>query len=324
MLTQPIDRCSRGHRPRTSAARVTESDSVRGHAPIAKRILAALLLSTALGLLGCHTPRPRPGGELELAGAQIATDLVQSWLRDARKYSFATALVSPVHLSQHGFRRLAANECDLACTDRRPVPAEIADFPPDTLRGHRVAFFGYALYVHPDNPLDAIYAGHLKMVFRQEITDWHTLVGDQLPDFQGPIHLHGPPKGSRAGQILAPIAKIWFADATWTEHASDQAIVDAVARDPLAIGFASIGYDHTTRYLGLRMHRRGKPAFPSLEEIESERYGLAKVIYVYHRDPPTPAVAAALDYLYSDEGARAIEETDIWPISRDRGTLSAP
>ena len=71
------------------------------------------------------------------------------------------------------------------------------------------------------------------------------------------------------------------------------------------------------------MNRHGRPAFPSLEEIENERYGLAKVIYVYFRSPPTPGVSAVVEYLFSDGGRGAIESTGIWPIAWDRAAADA-
>ena len=116
-----------------------------------------------------------------------------------------------------------------------------------------------------------------------------------------------------------------MADPTWEALESDAEIVRAVADDPSALGFAAIGLDTDVRYLGLRMVRGVRPSLPSLEEIESERYGLAKVIYLYYRSPPTPAVQAALDYLDSDSGRAAIEATDVWPFPASRSlSISTP
>ncbi|MCK4341310.1 MAG: substrate-binding domain-containing protein [Phycisphaerae bacterium] len=249
---------------------------------------------------------------------------MQSWLHDAKSYSFAAAQVSPVYLSQHGFQNLANGECDIACTDRPITPRELEQFGDRELQGYRVAFYGYALYVHPDNPVDAIYANHMKLIFQRRITDWHELAGDEIPAWQGPIQLYGPDKETRGGMILSPLARIWFAEATWTVLESDAEIIAAVAADPYALGFAGIGYEDGVRYLGLRMKRTGSPAFPSLEEIESERYGLAKVIYVYFILPADPTVQAVLDYLWSDEGRAAIEATNLWAIPPNRATVPIP
>jgi ABC-type phosphate transport system substrate-binding protein len=164
----------------------------------------------------------------------------------------------------------------------------------------------------------------LHLVFQRRIKDWSELAGDQIPELKGPISLYGPPKSSRGGSVLCPIANIWFGDPTWQVLDSDDAIVAKVAEDPLGLGFASIGYDEAARYLGLRLERQSPPVFPSLEAIEAEKYGLAKLIYLYYVDPPNPSVQAALDYLFSDAGRRAIESTDLWAIPADRATVPPP
>jgi phosphate transport system substrate-binding protein len=272
-----------------------------------------------LGAGGCRSYKPPPMCPVALAGAQIPVELVTSWLDQAEgEYRFKVEQVSPVYLSQHGFEALRDERCDLACTDRLITPRERRDLGQLELRGYRVGFYGFALYVHPDNPIDSIFAGHLELLFQRRITAWN-----ELGPYEGPVRLIGPAKSTRGGMILARQARIWFDEPTWEVLDSDLAIVDAVASDPLALGFASIGYDQNVRYLGLRMNRNGTPAFPSLEEIESERYGLAKVIYVYVPSQPSPAAVAVLDFLFSEQGRRAIESTHVWSILRPRAPLKS-
>lgn len=277
-----------------------------------------------LALTGCGGEVRRPAVPVRLTGAQIATELVESWLGRARACRFVVEKPVFPTWSEVGFRALAAGRCDLACTDRPPGPQEQAAFGDRRVAGYRVAFYGYALYVHPDNPLDSIFAKHIGQVFQRKIADWKELGGNQLPDLSGPIKLYGPRKASRGGMVLMQQARVWFAQPTWEVVDSDQQVLDRVAADPAALGFASLGLDRDgVRHLGIRMERGGQPAFASLEEIESQRYGLAKVIYVYCVAPPSPAAARVLDYLFSPRGQQAIEATDVWPIDRQRAQVSA-
>lgn len=272
----------------------------------------ALLISSA----GCRTYSPPPTVRVALAGAQIPVELVASWLADAEEHRFKVEQVGPVYLSQHGFENLRAGSCDLACTDRPITTREYEQFGDRPPVGHRVGFYGYALYVHPDNPLDSVFAGHIELLFQRKIRDWK-----ELGPYEGPIRLIGPHKSTRGGAILMRQARIWFDKPTWETLDSDVEIVQQVAADPLALGFASIGFDQDARYLGLRMKRSGSPAFPSLEEIESERYGLAKVIYVYTPAESSAAAEAVLDYLYGARGRQAMESTRVWPIPRERASV---
>lgn len=288
-----------------------------GRESIALVALAGTLLSVAVG--GCRAYDPPPTFRVALAGAQIPVELVASWLADAKECRFEVEQVGPVYLSQHGFENLRAGRCDLACTDRRITSREYAEFGERALRGYRLAFYGYALYVHPDNPTDSMFAGHLSLLFQKKITDWK-----EIGPYEGPIRLIGPEKASRGGEILARQARIWFDTPTWEPLPSDAAIVEQVAADPHALGFAGVGFDQGVRYLGLRMRRNAPPAFPSLEEIESERYGLAKVIYVYLPAESSATAAAALDYLFGARGQAAMASTRVWPIPRERAAIKTP
>jgi phosphate transport system substrate-binding protein len=276
--------------------------------------LPLLLLLTVVGCTAVNAPK---AVRVSLAGAQIPLELVESWLLDAKDYRFITARVQPVYVSQHGFQALARGECDVACADRRISARELAEFGDRKVEGYRVAFYGFAFYVHPDNPLDSIFARHIRLLFQKKVTDWKELGGGE-----GPITLYGPRKASRGGMILMQQAQIWFAEPTWTPLDSDIEIIEHVAADPSALGFASIGFDQGVRYLGIRMRRRGPPAFPSLEEIESEEYGLAKVIYVYVESPPSLTAQAVLGYLFGDRGRAAIESTNVWPVPRERARVT--
>jgi phosphate transport system substrate-binding protein len=271
-------------------------------------------------LAGCHGPSTARC-QVDLAGAHVSVELIASWLSDSRDPRVETRQVSPVQLSQIGFEKLAARECDIACTDRPITPREAALFEGEPIEGLRVGFYGYALYVHPDNPLDSVFAGHLTLLFQRRITEWSQLFTRPSDAFDGAIRLIGPEKGTRGGEILARQARIWFDDPTWEVMPSDSAVIHAVADDPFALGFASIGYDGDVRYLGLRMQRTGPPVFPSLEEIESEEYGLAKVIYIYYRKPESTAVQAVRDFLFSAAGEAAMAGTSVWALPQDRARV---
>lgn len=258
---------------------------------------------------------------MRLAGAQIPAELVDSWLRSAKSANFLVESVGPIYLSQNGFQNLRDGACDIACTDRLITPREYQDFADRKLRAYRVAFYGFALYVNPANPLDSVFAGHLKSIFRRQIVDWKQLG----TPYEGPIRLLGPEKSTRGGMILMRQANVWFDKPTWETLETDRDIVQAVAEDPLALGFAGIGFEQEgARYVGLRMERTAAPAFPSLEEIESERYGLAKVIYLYMPADPDPAIDAVLEFLFSEDGRRVMESTQVWQIDRERASLDLP
>lgn len=283
--------------------------------------IALVALTTLTGCGGSQTP----AFKLTLAGAQIPVELAESWLNAASSPRFAIDKAGPTYLAQNGFDNLRSGAADVAVTDRPVGKLEFAAFQQKglTVEGMRVGFYGYALYVNPQNPIDSIFAGHLKYLFQKKSNDWKEFApaGSKI---EGAIRLVGPEKGTRGGEILMRQANIWFDKATWETKKSDAEIIGAVAADPLALGFASLGLDQGVRYLALRMDRNGPAVLPSLEAIEDERYGLAKVLYVYYATPPKPEVQAMLEYLYGTRGNEAMRETGVWPLQRERGLVSGP
>lgn len=310
--------CGAEYRFATMSYTAGSQTSRRHHRRIAT-LPVALLLALATG---CGGDEYR-GARLRLAGAQIPVELMESWLREARGPRFETERAGEAVWSQNGFDRLASGEADIACVDRPIGKQELDDLAGKPVEGMRVGFYGFAFYVHPSNKLDSVYAGHIRYLFQRKITDWKELAG-QGPQVEGPIRLIGPKKASRGGELLKMQANVFFDRPTWEPKETDEEIIEAVAADPLALGFAAIGLDQGARYLGLRMERTGDPAFPSLDEIESDRYGLAKVIYIYYPTPPTPAVTDLLTYLYGATGRAAIESTGVWPIRRERAAVTSP
>lgn len=298
----------------------SNSSSLRGC------LTAILVVTCACSITGCLSENVgTPATKISLAGAQIPVDLVESWLNDSQQPNFDIRRVGPTYLSQHGFDNLRDGPADVAVTDRPVGKLEFAALceKGKTVEGMRVGFYGFAFYVNPQNTIDSIFAGHLRYLFQKKTTDWKELApaGSKL---EGPIRLIGPEKSTRGGESLMRHANIWFAQATWETKETDSQIVDAVADDPLALGFASLGFDQGVRYLGLRMDRNGPPVLPSLEAIEEERYGYAKVIYVYYATPATPQVQAMLDYLFSPAGVAAIQSTSVWPLAKERARIDGP
>lgn len=275
------------------------------------------LLLLGMALTGCSGATET--NRLRLAGGQIPLELIEGWLERSGEPTFAITRVQPVYLSQHGFQALARGECDLACTDRAPSARELEDFGEQPPTGRRLGFYGFAFYVNTQNKLDGLYSGHIELLLKRRIVDWREL-GSGV---EGPISLYGPRKNTRGGELLARQAGIWFAEPTWTPCENDAQVLDRVRADPLAMGFAGIGQDgEGLRYVGLRMERRAAAVLPSLEAIEDDRYALAKVIYVYWREPAAPPVERALAFLSSPAGQRAIEQTEVWPIPPERSAVA--
>lgn len=283
----------------------------------ARAFLFALAAGLLLPALGCVSVPPTT--TIELAGAQIPTEYVQAWLSHDPQRRF-NPVQTDARYSQHGFSALARGECTLACTDRQPSEEEWKAFGQKHIEGRRVAFYGFGLYVHPQNKLDGIFSGHIKLVMRKNILNWAQLATDDI-GFDGPINVYGPRKATAGGEMLGRAANIIVGEPNWVVCDSDEEIVRRVASDPYGLGLASIGLDQRVRYLGIREVRTLPPVLPSIEAIEAEKYTLARVIYLYYITPPSPTVQAACEFLQSDQAGALMRSDGVFPIDPSRVRL---
>ena len=82
-----------------------------------------------IALAGCSTGGAAPQVRLRLTGAQIATELVESWLGDAQAYRFVTERPENPAWSEVGFRALARGDCPEAVR----LLSDVLEDRPDSL-----------------------------------------------------------------------------------------------------------------------------------------------------------------------------------------------
>jgi phosphate transport system substrate-binding protein len=204
--------------------------------------------------------------------------------------------------SATAFTGLADGSCDIGMASRAIHPAEV-----DALRQHGhgdlrssatehvIALDGIAVIVHPDNPLHALDRAALHAVFAGKITDW-----SQLGAAAGPIEVLARDDRSGtydtfkqlvlAGDPLAPNAR---------RFADSEALSDAVAAEPRAIGFVGFAYVRAARALAV-----GEPGaaamLPSLFTVGTESYMLSRRLYLYSLPRPrVPWVTELISFALS-------------------------
>ncbi|SHE30015.1 phosphate ABC transporter substrate-binding protein, PhoT family [Ruegeria intermedia] len=193
------------------------------------------------------------------------------------------------------FADLIADETDIALALREIRAPEIAGAREAGLgdltrprRSRVVALDALVPVVAPDNPLTQISPADLARVFSGAVTNWAELGG---PD--APISLHLPDAGSGLAQAvrdrLMQPAQAQPAD-TAIRHARGSDLVAAVARDPFAIGIATLAQASGLRALPLaggcgHALRATRPA------IKTEDYPLTLPMFLYLPQRRLPKIA---------------------------------
>ncbi len=169
------------------------------------------------------------------------------------------------------------------------------------------AIDGVAVAVHPENPVKSLSREQVMNIYSGETTDWKELGGEP-----GAIDVYGREDGSGTretftGKLLgeAPLSP------SVNVVSSNGAMKTAIAQDKRAIGYVGIGHLDAS-IAGVTLDG----AQPSQENAASGAYRVVRNLYMNTKGTPTGLVAAFVDYIYSPEGAKIIEESGYIPLPK--------
>jgi len=231
---------------------------------------------------------------------------------------------------------------DLALMGREIWPNEVAGFeevyhyPPtgvDVVTGSLdVRNHGYAIvfFVHKDNPLRQLTLAQLDAVFSAShrragnaATTWGDLgLTGEWKD--KPIHPYGLSISRGFAEYVEDAVfggdRLWnpamqeFADQAGSKGGSTdggQAVVDALAKDPLGVGYAGLLYHNPdVRPLALAVDERGPYVEATRQTVMDHSYPLTRKITMFLNRAPgqavEPRLAEFMRYILSREGQEAV------------------
>ena len=203
------------------------------------------------------------------------------------------------------FTGLADGQCDVGMASRAIEPEEAQRLKDKGLgdlasaaNEHVIALDGVAVVVHPNNPLSSLDRETLRAVFTGKVTDWSEVGGAA-----GPIHVNA--RDDQSGtfdtfQHLVLGQEKLIANAK--RYVRSDALADAVASDPAAIGFVGLAYVRTAKALAVG-EAGAAPLLPTQFTVATEGYMLARRLYLYTPDKPSsPWVTELINFAMSAKG----------------------
>jgi phosphate transport system substrate-binding protein len=191
----------------------------------------------------------------------------------------------------------------------------------------RVAIDALAVYVHKDNPLDALSIEQVDAAFSQtrrcgaanSAEAWGDL--DLTGSWQDrPIQLYG--RNSVSG-TYGYFKKVGLCSGDFKGSVNEQpgsaSVVQAVASSLNGVGYSGIGYI-TSGVKALALSKDGGPAIPATpENALSGEYPLSRYLYVYVNKKPgqplSPLETEFLKLVLSKEGQEIVEKDGYIPVS---------
>jgi phosphate transport system substrate-binding protein len=262
-------------------------------------IVATLLLMPTVALLAGRD-------KITIKGSDTMVILVQRW---TEMYPDKTAVEFQVTGggSGTGIAALINGTTDI-CSSSRPIkPKEVQQLRDKyNYRGMevRVARDGLAVYVHSSNPVASLTMEQVRLIFTGKIVNWKEVGG---PDAK--IVLYSRENNSGTYEFFKDHVLLKQDFAPEAQHmAGTAALINAVSKDPLAIGFGGAAYASNVKALPIAK-KAGSPAVaPVLDNILDGSYPISRFLYFYCNQRPQGSVKAFIDWVISPAGQRVVEE----------------
>lgn len=202
-----------------------------------------------------------------------------------------------------GIKQVGEGLVDIGNSGRRAKEAEVSKYG---LAMYKWAIDGVAAVINPKNPVQSLSGKQLQEIFSGKITTWKALGGEDRP-----INLYTRDASSGTREVFwkKALNKGEILDKA-NVVASNGAMKSAVANDPYAIGYVSVGYiGDTVTPVTLDNVKPGPGT------VKSGAYPVARGLYSNTKGEATGLAKKFIDYLLSPEGQNIAMEKGFIPVN---------
>ncbi len=196
-----------------------------------------------------------------------------------------------------GIKQAGEGLVDIGNSGRAPKPEEIE---PYNLKIFKWAIDGVAVTVNPANPVKSLTKDQLKDIYSEKIDNWKALGG---ADHEITLYTRDESSGTR--EVFWEKALDKGAISTKALFVtSNGAMKTAVANDPYAIGYVSVGHmDETVAPVTL------DGVTPTLETVKNGQYKVSRGLYSNTKGEPKGLARLFIDYLFTNEGQQIVVDS---------------
>ncbi|MCS7252737.1 MAG: phosphate ABC transporter substrate-binding protein [Armatimonadota bacterium] len=255
---------------------------------------------------------------ITVKGSDTMVILNQRWAEEfMKKHPNATVQVTGGG-SGIGIAALINGTTDICAASRPMKPKEIEALK-ERYGGEpvkfEVALDGISIYVHPKNKVKVLTLEQLRRIYTGEVNDWKEVGGAP-----GRIVRYGRENTSGTYEFLKEHV-LKGADFTDDYQAlpGTAAVVNAVSKDRLGIGYGGIAYVRGVRVVSLREDEKSPAYAPTEENVRKGLYPLSRPLFFYTAKPPTGLIKQFIDFALSPEGQKLVMEVGFIPIRPIKG-----
>lgn len=251
---------------------------------------------------------------ITVKGSDTMVILGQRWAEVYMQKNPGVAIQVTGGGSGTGIAALINGTTDIAESSRPMKDAERAKvrerFGKDVLE-LPVAVDGLAVYVHASNPVNELTLAQIRGIYTGAIRNWSQVGGKNER-----IVLYS--RENNSGTY------VYF-----KEHVLDNAdffptaqtlpgtaaVINAVSRDPRAIGYGGIAYGEGVKHLRVKKDANSPAIEPTMENVLSAKYPISRHLYWYFAGTPTGEVRKFAEWVLSKEGQQVVENVGYYPLS---------
>lgn len=177
-----------------------------------------------------------------------------------------------------------------------------------------VAMDGLAVFVNEANPLREIGLAQLKAVYTGKVADWKNLGREA-----GTIVSYGRENNSGTYMYFKEhvLNEEDFASGVQTLPGT-AAVINAVSKDRLAIGYGGIGYTKGVKTLKVKKDESSPAVEPTLENVVSGSYPISRYLYFYTVGLPEGPSREFIRWVLGEEGQQVCEKVGYYPLPLDK------
>lgn len=252
---------------------------------------------------------------ITIKGSDTLVILNQRWAEEFMKRHPKVAIQVTGGGSGIGIAALINGTTDICAASRPMKPKEVEEFKKrygrDPVR-FEVAYDGVSIYVHPTNKVKALTIEQLCLIYTGKVSDWAKVGGAP-----GRIIRYGRENTSGTYEFFKEHV-LQGADFTDDYQAlpGTAAVVNAVSKDKLGIGYGGMAYAKGVKIVALRKDEQSPAFLPTEGNIRKGLYPLSRPLFYYLAKPPTGVIKQFIDFVLSRDGQKLVKEVGFIPIGK--------
>ena len=252
--------------------------------------------------------------DITMKGSDTLVILAQKWAEVYMQKNPETNVQVTGGGSGTGFAALQNQQTDLANASRKVKPKEVeaclkafGKRPTE----YKVALDGLSVYLHESNPVKQLSLEQLRNIFMGKIRNWKEVGGAD-----GPITIYSRENSSGTYEFFKEnvLQGSDFA-ASAQNMPGTAALLQAVARDPKAIGYGGAAYGQGAKHILVSKETGGQGVEPTEANILNQSYPIWRYLYIYVNPALDKGeVKKYLTWIRSDEGQALVKDVGYFPL----------